>query len=109
MGLVPAMALFAATESDPWTRSFFGLDVEKRFVVILVALGCLTGIIATLAGVIGSCVGGMQRRRLDADMKRDMLDRGMTPDEIVRIIEAKPRTGFDKWWTNLGQRSSQDL
>ena len=71
-----------------WSDNFFGLDPDKRFVVIIVGLGCLTAIIISLAGIISSWANSMHRRRMEIELKRDMLDRGMSPDEITKVIEA---------------------
>lgn len=86
------LPLFAA-ETDYWAHNFMGLDEEKRFVVLLVALGCGTGIIATLSATIGSVVNAMHRRSTEYELKREMLDRGMSAEEVAQVIEATPGSG----------------
>jgi hypothetical protein len=75
---------------DPWADEFFGLDQEQRFVVLLVVAGCLAGMIITLAQFVYRGLDAAHRRRTEADLKREMLDRGMSVDEIVKVIEAAP-------------------
>jgi hypothetical protein len=84
--------------SEYWKDTFFGLDATQRFVLMIVAIGCVTGIICTIVGVVSTTVGSMHRHRLDAEMKRDMLDRGMTADEISKVVEAsQPKDFLERW------------
>ena len=92
-----AVALLAAT-SDPWADFFFGLDDEKRFVLMIVAIGCATGIIISLVAIISGVVTSMHRIRREGELKRDMLDRGMPAEEIARVIESTPPTDFLERW-----------
>lgn len=81
-----------------WATTFFGLDQDQRFVLLLVAIGCATGILLGLAGIVAGAVGSAYRRRTEAELKRDMLDRGMSSEEITRVIEASPpRDWLDRW------------
>ncbi len=73
---------------DYWTNLFFGLDAEQRFIVVIVALGCVTSIVLTLAGVTYYAVNSGHRRRAEAEFKRELLDRGMSADDIVKVIES---------------------
>jgi hypothetical protein len=84
---------------DPWADEFLGLDQEQRFVVMLVVAGCLTGLIITLAGILHSALDAAHRRRTEANLKREMLDRGMSVDEIVKVIEAAapPEDAAGRW------------
>jgi hypothetical protein len=80
-------AVLAAT-ADRWADEFLGFDNDQRFVIVLTAIGCLTGITITLAGIVAGVTSSMHRRRVEEHLKRDMLDRGMSADEIVKVIEA---------------------
>ncbi len=75
-------------QQDEWAHIFFGLDPDKRFVVMIVAIGCLTGVICTVVGCLSSTWSAVHRRRTEADLKREMLDRGLSVDEITKIIES---------------------
>jgi hypothetical protein len=56
-------------------------------IVLFVAVG---GVLFFLALVIGNYWRDIRLAELEANLKQDMLDRGMTADEIKTIIEAKP-------------------
>jgi hypothetical protein len=45
------------------------------------------------------------RRRTEADLKREMLDRGMSVDEIVKVIEAAapPEDAAGRWIASWGK------
>jgi hypothetical protein len=89
----------AAAEGDYWADEFFGLGPEQRFVVILTILGCVTGIIISLVSILSYALGAVHRRRTEANLKREMLDRGMSVDEIVKLIEAAapPEDAAGRW------------
>lgn len=72
-------------ETDYWAQSFFGLDDGKRFVILIIAISCGTGFLTALGGMGMSIL----RHRADNELKRDMLDRGMSAEEITQIISAK--------------------
>jgi hypothetical protein len=75
-------------QDDPWTRTFFGLGQGQRFVVIIVAIGCLTAVILGTLGIITSAINTVHRRRAEIELKREMIDRGMSGDEIAKVIES---------------------
>jgi hypothetical protein len=85
--------------SDPWANEFFGLDQNQRFVLLLTAFGCVTGLIIALAGILYSALDAAHRRRTEANLKREMLDRGMSVDEIVKVFEAAapPEDATGRW------------
>ena len=89
--------LLAAT--DPWAQEFFGLDADQRFVLILTVIGCATGIVIALTAIILSMINAAHRRRIEADLKREMLDRGMSAEEVVKVIEsaAPPEDPTGRW------------
>jgi hypothetical protein len=95
-----AQWLLAVSRSDPWGDSFLGLDQNQRFVVVLTALGCLTGVIITIVSVAYCWIDGASQRRIEMEMKREMLDRGMTADEIALVIKATPSTGKAEAWAS---------
>jgi hypothetical protein len=80
--------LSAVDVEQYWTQQFFGLEQGQRFTVMIVAIGCSTGVILGLAGIIYSAVDSVHRRRLEATMKREMIERGMSAEEIAKIIKA---------------------
>lgn len=82
------LAQFSEPVPDPWTDAFFGLDANERFPLLIVAIGCVTGVIITLACIISSAISNAHQRRLEIELKREMLDRGMSADEVAKVIEA---------------------
>ena len=97
--MLQSTLLLAAASSDPWADTFFGLDSAQRFVALLTIAGCVTGIIVGTAGILFSALNGIHRRRIEAELKRDMLDRGMSADEVVKVIEAAapPEDATQRW------------
>jgi hypothetical protein len=95
--------LLLAQEAVSSETFFEGSTAEQRFVLAIIALSGAIFLILILGGVIAGVWSSFKEKQIEADLKRDMLDRGMTPDEIQKVIEATPRSGFDKWWTNLGK------
>ena len=73
-----------------------GLDDGQRFVVVLTAIGCGTGLLIALGSIIVSAITTVQRRTTEAQLKREMLDRGMSAEEIARIIEASAPAMVDE-------------
>jgi hypothetical protein len=80
--------LLAFQAASPMSGLLEGIDADKRFVLLIIAIGCGTGIILGTFGIASSLFSSIHRRRLENDLKRDMLDRGMSADEIAKIIEA---------------------
>jgi hypothetical protein len=95
--LVLAQAMWE--QNDPWTRTFFGLEQGQRFVVIIIAVGCLTALVLGTLGIITGSINTVHRRRAEMELKREMIDRGMSADEIAKIIEsaAPPDDATQRW------------
>jgi len=49
---------------------------------------CEPGVICTLITFVSSTINSIHHRRVEADMKREMIERGMSADEITKVIEA---------------------
>ena len=94
------LAETTAQATDPWANTFFGLDPEKRFVLMIIGIGCATGILIALPSVVLNLVGNIQRHRINIEFKREMLDRGMSADEISKVIESTPlpEDGIGRWF-----------
>lgn len=91
--------VLAASSSERWADTFFGLDANQRFVALLTLIGCVTGVIISVAGILYSALDAAHRRRTEANLKREMLDRGMSVDEVVKVIEAvsPPEDAAGRW------------
>jgi hypothetical protein len=96
--------LLAAGSEAWWSEQFFGLDQGQRFVLLIIGIGCATGIIITTVAIVGGMIETMHRRRVEGEMKRDMLDRGMSADEIARVVEsAQPKDFLERWASAQGK------
>ena len=51
---------------------------------IAIALGCMIPIVA----IVGSCWRRIEKTRSDNELKRGMIERGMSADEIERVLAA---------------------
>jgi hypothetical protein len=76
--------------ADWATDLFTGLDPSKRFTLIILVLGCITAVLCTAITFMSSTIVSIHRRRTEIDMKRDMIERGLSADEITKIVEAEP-------------------
>lgn len=97
------VTLLAATaeqiEAD-WSRDFFGLDQEQRFVLLIIAIGCATGIIISTVAIVTGIVNSVHRRRSEMQLKQELLERGMSAEEVAQVVEAAPPQDFlDRWAT----------
>lgn len=94
--------------ADWFTDMTRDMDHDQRFVLLLVEIGCATGVICTLSMLIMHTINSMHRRRVEAELKRDMLDRGMSATEIATVIEsaAPPEDGTQRWIASWAKRKS---
>jgi hypothetical protein len=85
--------------ADWATSALSGLDPDKRFALIVVVVGCATGVICTLVVFVASTIISINHRRAETDMKREMIERGMSADEIAKVIEAAmpPEDATQRW------------
>src|SRR4029078_9384230 len=94
-----------------WTTNsvFEGLDPSKRFALIVVAIGCATGVLCTLINFVCSTINSIHHRRVEADMKRDMIERGMSADEIAKVIEAAmpPEDATQRWIASWAKKKAE--
>ena len=84
------LAQETVAKTDYWSEEFFGLDRDQRFILLLVLVGCLTAAIIVVTAVFSGVYHSLNRRRLEADFKQDLLDRGLSAEEMVDVIKAAP-------------------
>lgn len=94
--------------ADAWETTFFGLDPSKRFSLLIVAIGCATGVICTLVVFISGTINSIHHRRVETDMKREMIERGMSADEITKVIEAAmpPEDATQRWIASWAKKKA---
>lgn len=92
------MIVFEPLFAVDTVSSFFSdWDPEYRLALVIVGIGCGTLTLLVLGGITAGVWGSTREKQIEAELKRDMLDRGMTAEEIQQVIEAQPKSGFDKW------------
>jgi hypothetical protein len=88
---------------------FSDLEPNNRFALLVVLVGCATGVICTVVVFVSSTINSIHHRRVEAEMKRDMLDRGLSADEITKIIEAAmpPEDATQRWIASWAKPKKQ--
>jgi hypothetical protein len=59
---------------------------DGRVVLIVVAIGALVMISAFVVTLIDK----IHRRNAETSLKREMIERGLSPDEMERVLSVKP-------------------
>jgi hypothetical protein len=70
------------------TDIFSKLSTDEILPIVIVAIIFGTAGVVALAIVVATCVYKVRRLTVSARLKQDMLDRGMSADEIKTILEA---------------------
>src|SRR5438105_2629547 len=70
---------------------FAALSSAQVFTLWIVAMGVTFLILVSLAGIIVPAWAGAHKVRLETALKQQMLERGMSAEEIVRVLNAHPR------------------
>ena len=100
-----SFGLLLAQSQDAWADTFFGLNQEQRFVLMIIAIGCATGVICTVVGCTAGTLSSMHRRRLEQELKHELLDRGMNAEEVSRVVESSSPSDFlDRMAANFCKR-----
>ena len=68
---------------------------EKRFALMVIVIGCSTGILITTICVTLGTINAFHRRNSEQQFKREMLSMGMSAEEIERVIESTAPTEDD--------------
>lgn len=94
-----------AQSTNGWMSSLSELEPDLKFALLVVTIGCATGVICTVVVFVSSTITSIHGRRLDADMKREMIERGMSADEITKILEAASplEDGTQRWIASWGK------
>jgi hypothetical protein len=95
----PMQLAEAATQAtDPWASTFLGLDSDKRFILMIVGIGCIMAAVIATVGILSGVADQFHRRRMEAEMKRELLDRGLSVDEVATVIRAAPESAMGRWF-----------
>ena len=95
--LLAQTASDAAANVTESTGFLSGFDEDHRFVLTIIIIGCVTVGTIALTGVAAGVWSSVRQKQIEADLKQDMLDRGMTADEIEQVVSARPKEGLDHW------------
>jgi hypothetical protein len=66
------------------------LGPGERLPVIIVAITLGVMVVVFVVACVCGTVYKMHKNRLDDGLKRELLDRGMSADEIVAVVRARP-------------------
>jgi len=67
-------------------KGILSLQSPFNMIVLVVLIGCVAGVLKGIAAQIRKY--GCHRQ--DVDFKRELVDRGLSADEIERIVQAQP-------------------
>lgn len=92
MFLLPLAQHEVTRSIDPqagWMNSMLsGMSGNDMVAVVLTSILCITGVAIVLAFLTSLMIKTIHRRSAETQLKREMLDRGFSVDEIVKLIEA---------------------
>jgi hypothetical protein len=77
--------------------------------IIIPVAGIAAGAFIVIGGAIAYAWYQLRARQIEADLKRDMLDRGLSSEEIERIIRvtpAEPEDSFERTFKSLFRRGN---
>lgn len=79
--------LLAQESANSW-NFLSGMRSGDMTGAIIVGVSCLTAILITSVIVISASASAIAKHREEVDLKREMLDRGMSPEDIERVLRA---------------------
>ncbi|QDU87363.1 hypothetical protein Pla175_07220 [Pirellulimonas nuda] len=100
MFLLPLAQSSEPPHFDPqasWLQNLLGqLNGSDLVAVVLLSILCVTGVAIVITVVSTLTIKTIHRRSAETQLKREMLDRGFSVDEIVKLIEATGHAGPGK-------------
>jgi len=103
---IDSFLTIAQSDAVSGLRDLFpGIGGDGQFVIVLVIAGCVTAIVITLICTIAGTIRKVRRDRLNDELKREMVERGMSAEEIVQVIEADtlPEEAVARWMATKGK------
>lgn len=70
---------------------FSKLSSDEIMPIVIVAIIFGASAVIALAGIVAGCVYKIRRLSISAHLKQEMLDRGMSAEEIKMILESGQR------------------
>jgi RNA binding activity-knot of a chromodomain len=62
------------------------MSLSEPYLIAILCVG--NGALIAITGIIFGTVSSVKRAKIEANLKRDMLDQGLSPEAIVQVIEA---------------------
>jgi hypothetical protein len=92
------MGMATTNETVTSTMDLLGrMDGEMIALLIVVGIGSFVAVILGSLGLVTSMVNSIQRHRAELSFKREMVERGMSAEDIARVIEAaSPRNAWER-------------
>jgi hypothetical protein len=69
------------------------LESGQLWLLAVIAIGCGLALVLGVLSILSGLFDSIQRHRAELGLKREMLDRGMSADEIAKVISATQKTG----------------
>jgi hypothetical protein len=69
------------------------MESGQLWLLAVIAIGCGLALILGVLSILSGLFGSIQRHRAELSLKREMLDRGMSAEEIAKVISATQRPG----------------
>ena len=66
--------------------SLLNVDTPAKFFVVIALIGCVVVVVTAIVVQLG----WLASHRADLEFKRELVERGLSIDEIERIVSAKP-------------------
>jgi hypothetical protein len=84
-------------------QAIISIQTPFNMIVLVVLFGSVAGVLTGIATQIRKY--GCHRQ--DIDFKRELLDRGMSADEIARVVESsQPKDFLDRWAASCGRKKT---
>lgn len=74
--------------NNGWADFLHGIEPAHRWLLLVVAISCTMGVTISLAGIVMRSISSIQRHRAETEFKREMIERGMSADEIATVIQS---------------------
>lgn len=71
------------------------VDFERIVPLLIPLVAIVGGLVVGAIAVVSAHMAKMRQAELEAMLKQDMLNRGMSPDQIRQVLEAGVK-GFDR-------------
>jgi len=66
--------------------SLLNVDTPAKFFVVIALIGCVVVVVTAIVVQLG----WLASHQADLEFKRELVERGLSVDEIERIVSAKP-------------------